>query len=416
MADKASFKRLKLYSFKLNALLEITQAINENLSGRELLKRYESILTDDLNIGRIAIIKLNEKWETILTTGADKEDVSHIDVEKELLPIKEISFVTSSPHLSLKNFDIIIPVITQDTPLAFVLIGDIDEEAEGISPTIKHLHFIQTISNVIIVAIENIRLHKESLRQEAMRKELELASRIQRMLIPENSTLPQNKHIRFTAFYHPHFSVGGDYYDCISLNNNEFGFCIADVSGKGISAAILMSNFQANLRALFSDEITLDQLVNRLNTRVMASAKGEKFITLFIGKYIVDRRELQYINAGHNPPLLYEENKKQLSMLMKGCVGMGMLDKIPACEMGVVTMHEPTKMFCYTDGLVELLDESGVESGIKFGTEKIEGHVTNTHPIHENINDIIESHNILEGNTAIFDDISILGIEFTPTS
>ncbi|MCK4853610.1 MAG: hypothetical protein KAT31_05100, partial [Bacteroidales bacterium] len=187
MAEKASFKRLKLYSFKLNALLEITQAINENLSGRELLKRYESILTDDLNIGRIAIIKLNEKWETILTTGADKEDVSHIDVEKELLPIKEISFVTSSPHESLKNFDIIIPVITQDTPLAFVLIGDIDEEAEGISPTIKHLHFIQTISNVIIVAIENIRLHKESLRQEAMRKELELASRIQRMLIPENS-------------------------------------------------------------------------------------------------------------------------------------------------------------------------------------------------------------------------------------
>ena len=416
MAEKASFKRLKLYSFKLNALLEITQAINENLSGRELLKRYESILTDDLNIGRIAIIKLSEKWETILTTGADKEDVSHIDVEKELLPIKEISFVTSSPHLSLKNFDIIIPVITQDTPLAFVLIGDIDEEAEGISPTIKHLHFIQTISNVIIVAIENIRLHKESLRQEAMRKEFELASRIQRMLIPENSTLPQNKNIRFTAFYHPHFSVGGDYYDCISLNNNEFGFCIADVSGKGISAAILMSNFQANLRALFSDEITLDQLVNRLNTRVMASAKGEKFITLFIGKYIVDRRELQYINAGHNPPLLYEENKKQLSMLMKGCVGMGMLDKIPTTEMGVVTMHEPTKMFCYTDGLVELLDESGVESGIEFGTEKIEGHVTNTHPIHENINDIIESHNILEGNTAIFDDISILGIEFTPTS
>jgi sigma-B regulation protein RsbU (phosphoserine phosphatase) len=144
----------------------------------------------------------------------------------------------------------------------------------------------------------------------------------------------------------------------------------------------------------------------------MASAKGEKFITLFIGKYIVSRKELQYINAGHNPPLLYEENKKQLSMLTKGCVGMGMLDKIPTIEMGVVTMQEPTKMFCYTDGLVELLDESGIE----FGTEKIEGHITNIHPIHENINDIIESHNILEGNTAIFDDISILGIEFTPNS
>jgi sigma-B regulation protein RsbU (phosphoserine phosphatase) len=412
MAEKASFKRLKLYSFKLNALLEITQAINENLPAVGLLKRYESILKDDLNIGRIAIIKYNEKWETILTTGADKEDVSHIDVESELLPIKEITFVTSSPYQSLKNFDIIIPVITQDSPLAFVLIGDIDEEAEGISPTIKHLHFIQTISNVIIVAIENIRLHMESLRQEAIRKELELASRIQRMLIPENSTLPQNKYIHFTAFYHPHFSVGGDYYDCIALNKNEFGFCIADVSGKGISAAIIMSNFQANLRALFSDEIPLDQLVTILNNRVMASAKGEKFITLFIGKYIVNRQELQYINAGHNPPLLYEEGKKKLSMLAKGCVGMGMLDKIPVIEMGMVRMQEPTKMFCYTDGLVELLDESGIE----FGTEKIEKHVTNAHPIHENINDIIESHDILAGNKAIFDDISILGIEFTPHS
>jgi sigma-B regulation protein RsbU (phosphoserine phosphatase) len=412
MAEKASFKRLKLYSFKLNALLEITQAINENLPAGELLKRYESILKDDLNIGRIAIIKFNEKWETILTTGGDKEDVTHIDVEHELLPIKEITFVTSSPYKNLKNFDIIIPVITQDSPLAFVLIGDIDEEAEGNSPTIKHLHFIQTISNVIMVAIENIRLHKESLRQEAIRKELELASRIQRMLIPENSTLPQNKYIHFTAFYHPHFSVGGDYYDCITLNQNEFGFCIADVSGKGMSAAIIMSNFQANLRALFSDEIPLDQLVTILNQRVMASAKGEKFITLFIGKYIVNRQELQYINAGHNPPLLYEEGKKKLSMLSKGCVGMGMLDKIPAIEMGVVKMQEPTKMFCYTDGLVELLAESGIE----FGTEKIEKHVSNAYPIHENINDIIESHNILAGNTAIFDDISILGIEFTPTS
>ena len=94
------------------------------------------------------------------------------------------------------------------------------------------------------------------------------------MLIPENANLPQDKSVLFSAFYHPHFSVGGDYYDCIALNDNVFGFCIADVSGKGISAAILMSNFQANLRALFTDEIPLDQLVIKLNDRVMASSKG----------------------------------------------------------------------------------------------------------------------------------------------
>ena len=114
------------------------------------------------------------------------------------------------------------------------------------------MRFIQTISNILIVAIENIRLYNENLRQVAIKRELELASKMQTMLIPEDENLPSNKHIRFKAFYHPHFEVGGDYYDVISLSEDQVGFCIADVSGKGISAAILMSNFQANLRALFT--------------------------------------------------------------------------------------------------------------------------------------------------------------------
>ena len=123
MAEKSSFKRLKLYSFKLNALLEITQAINENLSVEELLDRYRSILTDELSIGKIAIYKLNDKWEAILTSGLSQKDLSGVNVEEDLLHIKAITFVTASPNERLKNFDIIIPVITQDTPLAFVLIG-----------------------------------------------------------------------------------------------------------------------------------------------------------------------------------------------------------------------------------------------------------------------------------------------------
>lgn len=410
MAAKSSFNRLKLYSFKLNALLEITKAINENLSVEELLEKYETILKDELNIGRIAIFKLNDYWEVLFTAGTTEEEISNIDVEEDLLPIKEISFFTSSPNETLNQFDIIIPVITQDTPLAYVIIGDIDEDAEGISPTIKHLHFIQTLSNVIIVAIENIRLFNESLRQEAMKKELELASRMQNMLIPENNMLPQDDHVKIFAFYHPHFSVGGDYYDCIALNDHQIGFCIADVSGKGISAAILMSNFQANLRALFSPDIQLEELVKKLNERVMSSAKGEKFITLFIGKYDINSHQLSYINAGHNPPLLYERDKKKLSLLKKGCVGMGMLDDIPVVENGLVEIGEESKLFCYTDGLVELVDENGVE----FGTGNIEEHVSNDDPIRENIETIIVNQKILTGSTAIFDDISILGIDFIP--
>jgi len=410
MVSKASFKRLKLFSFKLNALLEVTQAINANPSIQELLDKYTKILRDDLNIGRVLIYKKNGSWDKLLSSGfSSTEDIS-IDVQNDLIQYKEITFVSSNENEQLDKFDIIIPVITQETALAFVLIGDIDEEAEGVSPTIKHLNFIQTISNVIMVAIENIRLFNESLRQEAMKKELELAKRMQFMLIPNKDKLPKNENVKVTAFYHPHYDVGGDYYDCLMLNDHEIGLCIADVSGKGISAAILMSNFQANLRALFTIEISLQSLVHKLNERVMSSANGEKFITLFIGKYNFRTRQLEYINAGHNPPILYEKEKKKISLLRSGCVGVGMLEEIPVIKEGVCRITEPSKLFTYTDGLVELVDDNGVE----FSTESVEQHLSNDRSIAENIAEIIEKQKILAGSKAIFDDISIMGIEFTP--
>src|SRR6056297_1145265 len=292
IAGKASINRLKLSTFKLNTLLTITKAINANLSTEELLQRYEKILRGDLNIGKILIFKFDKQWNLILSSGCSPKIIDQIEVEKDLLEYKEISFITASPNPSLRVFDNIIPVFNNNVPVAFVLIGDIDEEKEGVSPTIKHLHFIQTLSNIIIVAIENIRLYNESLKQEALKKELELASKMQAMLIPDAETLPKSDNLFVSTFYHPHFDVGGDYYDFIKLNEKEFGLCIADVSGKGISAALLMSNFQANLRALFTADVPMKRLVNRLNQRVISSAKGEKFITLFIARYNMRTRQL----------------------------------------------------------------------------------------------------------------------------
>jgi len=409
MSSKTSIKRYKLSTFKLNALLEVTQTINENRSVDGLLERYEKILKEDLSIGKILIFKYDEEWKCILKSGLTDFEEKKIDVEKILLPIDEITFTTSSEHELLNSFDIVIPVLNNNNPLAFVLIGDIDEEGEGVSPTIKHLNFIHTLSNIIIVAIENIRLFNESLRQEALRKELELASKMQSMLIPDNNLLPHNDNLNITAFYHPHFDVGGDYYDCIKLNNNEFGFCIADVSGKGISAAILMSNFQANLRALFTHEISLVALVEKLNERVMYSAKGEKFITLFVGKYNTTTKELEYINAGHNPPVLFKMVSGSLEYLKNGCVGMGMLDELPIIKKGTLTITEPSKLICYTDGLVELVGKEDVE----LDTHELEVCVSNDNPIKDNIQSLIEKQGILDGNQAVFDDISILAMELS---
>ncbi len=407
MGEKISLKRLQIYNFKLNALLEITQAINSNLSVTDLLKRYQNILQEDLNIGRIVIFKFSNCWEIILNTAHDFESANQIDIEKDLSQYTDIRFISNSGNYKLKDYDFVIPVYNNNNPLAYILIGDIDEDMAGMSPVIKHLHFIQTISNIIITAIENIRLFNESLKQESLRKELELASKMQSMLIPKLSSLPRSDRVLVSAYYQPHFEVGGDYFDFIEMGDNEFGFCIADVSGKGMSAAILMSNFQATLRALFTKEIPLKVLIDRLNDRVMANANCEKFITLFIGRYNFKSHELEYVNAGHNPPLLYEVDGSELSLLKSGCVGLGMLDFIPYVMKGDCYITGNTKLLLYTDGLVELLEGDHVN----VATALLEEQLCNSNSVEDNIRQIIRKLSIEEGNTAIFDDITMLGIQ-----
>ncbi|HDJ34423.1 MAG TPA: serine/threonine protein phosphatase [Bacteroidetes bacterium] len=408
MSENPSIKRLQVSKFKLNALLDITMAINENLPQEELLKRYERLLREDLNIGKILIFKFSTDWELILTAGCTEDMYRDIDVERDLIHIREITYNSDYEENYLRHFDITIPVIHKGSPLAYVLIGDIDEEEKGMSPTIKHLHFIQTLSNIIMVAIENIRLFNESLRQEAIRKELELASRMQTMLIPNNETLPRTDKIWVSAFYHPHYDVGGDYYDCLRLSEHEVGFLIADVSGKGISAALLMSNFQANLRALFTADIPLEDLIRILNQRVIENANGEKFITLFVAKYHTGFRKLEFINAAHNPPVFFDGMNKNLTKLETSCLGVGMLDHIPRIDTGEFTVSPGSKIICYTDGLSELRDENDQE----MGTRAIEACISNGRSIEENIKGIIESQNILTGNNNIFDDITLIGAQF----
>jgi sigma-B regulation protein RsbU (phosphoserine phosphatase) len=411
MADKtSSLKRLQISNFKLNSLLEITNAINENLSVEDLLKRYKKILTEELEIGKVIIFKLNNTdWDCIINSGFPETLTRSFNPAIQLPSLSEITFISADPDRFSDEVDIIIPVNHKEKPVAYVLIGDVDEESDGISPIIKHLRFIQTLSNIIIVAIENIRLYNESLLQVAIKREMELASRMQSMLIPSTSKLPWNNKIHFKAFYHPHYDVGGDYYDVIELSKEEIGFCIADVSGKGISAAILMSNFQANLRALFLQAADLSTLVTLLNERVLSSANGEKFITLFIAKYNFNTKELEYINAGHNPPLFYDMNTSRLSLLESGCVGMGMLDEIPVINKEKIIITGPAKILLYTDGLVELIEGDDVGYGYKF----IEQEISNSNPIEQNMKEIIVQQRIETGNSAIFDDISILGIELT---
>jgi sigma-B regulation protein RsbU (phosphoserine phosphatase) len=407
MSDKkASIDRLRIPKFKLEALLDITLSINANLPTEELLSKYELILRNNLGIGKILIYKHSLKWECILNGGFPKELETAIDVESQLLKFTETAF--RSDGLGIEGVEILIPVYNNKKPLAFVLIGDIEEEGEGVSPVIKHLSFIKTISSIILVAIENIRLFGESLKQEAIKKELELAARMQQKLIPDNRTMPQNDHFVVTGFYYPHYEVGGDYYDCIRLSDSMTGLCIADVSGKGIAAAILMSNFQASLRALFTHDIELPLLIQKLNNFIIANATGEKFITFFVARYDHMRGLLEYINAGHNPPVLFDTVTGQVTHLNSLCVGIGMIDEIPPVREEIIKISNDSKLVCYTDGLSDLKGDDGKE----ILTREIVRHITNSNPVESNIREMLKKLGIPDDNPDLFDDVSIIAADF----
>lgn len=347
-------QRLELNEFKLNSLLDITTGINENFSIAKLLKIYEYILREQLGITKLVLFNNDsDKWEILLKYGA-KGVSKKINVKKDLLHIKDITVIESSSNQTLNSFNVVIPVFHKELPLAFLLIGDLQETEGAISSsTVNNMPFIQTLTNIIMVAIENKRFANKSIAQELTNKELEVAAQMQAMLLPDS--LPSNNRIEVGALYESLQLIGGDYYDFIQLNNEEYVFCIADVSGKGIPAAMLMSNFQANLRANVKynhNQLSMEDLIIELNKNVNYAAQGEKFITFFIGYYNCTTRVLRYVNAGHNHPILF--NGLKTEDLSKGCIGLGMFEEIPKIEVGETTIAPDSVLICFTDGLVEL--------------------------------------------------------------
>lgn len=389
---------------KLLALLRITQSINNNFSSTDLFRIFEFVLREQLHLKKFAFCSNDQPWRWTVSHGVDK-DLEIINPEIDFNSFRDLSFIDENSPVALQGFEIIIPVFHKTKALAVVLIGGLDIQA--LSDIRKeNLEFIQTISNIIAVAIENKRLAKESIQQELIKKELEMASEMQAMLFP--TSLPKNEFVELSAFYQPHRKVGGDYYDYQQLTEDEIQFCVADVSGKGMSAALLMSNFQANLRALSGVHQSLETLMIALNEKVIMSAKGEKFITLFIARFNTKTRKLQYINAGHNPPALVYN--KEITFLKDGCTGLGMLDEFPFLKTGELTIKQGSLLFCFTDGLVEQENTDGVA----FGVEELEKFLSqiNGQPTQEVLKEVMVQLNDFRNETPFFDDIALLACRF----
>ncbi len=300
------------------------------------------------------LFSFDREWTCILKYGVS-EKFNHFEFEKELLEIKEIETISFPKGNLSKSFEIVIPVFHKKTPLAYVLLGDVNEQKIELSAAIKHLPYIQTLTNIIVVAIENKKLYRQAIQKAQIQKELELAQTMQQLLFPKD--LPNTDTFKVAAKYIPHQQVSGDYYDFIKLNNHEFLFCVADVSGKGIAAAFLMSNIQATLHSLINYTHNLKDIILELNKRVWENAKGEKFVSIFLAKINTYTKQLIYINAGHNAPLLLRN--QTFTKLTKGCTLLGISEYVPFIDMEIIDIKEDFTLFCYTDGLTDTINSAG---------------------------------------------------------
>jgi len=343
-------KQLSFQEFKISSILEITKAINSNLPVKQLLSILNFVLTQQLNFTKIVLLHKQDEWNTLLKYGI-KGKLEAKDLVSSLNRFKNITTIESSPSPILSQFDFVVPVFHQQVAIAYLLLTDKNTQNSFLTEKGKNMHFIQTLANIIVVAIENQRMIKLQIKQARYKRELEVASELQKLLFP--SFLPSNRKVDIAAKYTTRHQVGGDYYDYIPLGEDEFMLCIGDVSGKGIGAAMLMANFQATLRTLIAmNKRNLHELIHELNRIVTQNANGEKFITFFICHYEVDTRKLTYINAGHNHPFI--SNGKRVISLDKGTIGLGMLPELPFLAYGELILESNSTLVMYTDGIIEL--------------------------------------------------------------
>ncbi len=227
------------------------------------------------------------------------------------------------------------------------------------------------------LAIENARLLIKAIEKERLDKELQVASDIQNLLIPQE--LPKISNLDIAATYLPCLEISGDFYDIIPISKNRYVFVVADVSGKGIPGALVVSNMQATLRAYLEHTSELLAIVSKLNESIIRQTTSDRFITFFIGIYDMEKLTFEFINAGHNPPLHYKNNG-EIDQLQKGGIFIGLMPFNYESE--TVHLHSGDILLFYTDGLVEAMNQNEVE----FGEQKVKDIIINN--AHKNSNEI----------------------------
>ena len=259
---------------------------------------------------------------------------------------------------------------------------------------------LETLSGPAALAINNAKMAKDLVDKNRMQKEIEIVGEIQKTLLSQN----KKENFPIAGINIPAKVVSGDFYNFSDLGDGKFGFGVADVSGKGIKSSLLMSKASSLYRCLSKTIFSAADLLNLLNSEICETAARGMFVTMLIGIYDSNKKELLLANAGHEPPLIHSKDGKFTNYTEAG-PPLGIMSKIKYKETKI--KFSESSMYVFTDGITEMKDPEGnmLESdGFKNYITKYQ-----QTPNHERLNKIVED--IIKSGRIQKDDLTIVVVD-----
>lgn len=268
-----------------------------------------------------------------------------------------------------------------------------------------HLEMLAVFAAQAAVSIERARLTRELLDRRRLEKELAIAREIQASFLPKRA--PEVPGFELAGATQPHDEVGGDYFDFIRVSDTRLGIAIADVSGKGIPAALIMAGFRMSLLAEIRNEFTMRAVMRKVNSLLHESTERDKFVTLFFGMLDWKNRVLSFSNAGHNPPLLLRRDGR-VQYLLEGGVALGVLPDA-RYEERPLALQPGDVLLLYTDGV----SEAESPTGEQFGTRRLEQCLTRVAEgtANEILKGVVDEVTAWAGEHGVSDDLTLIVVK-----
>jgi sigma-B regulation protein RsbU (phosphoserine phosphatase) len=304
----------------------------------------------------VAIIDNNE-WsilESKYTEDKILDDLNQLDKNTLSNTLKKNEIPSMCKNFTELGVELLIPMKIKGEPKGVIILG---KRINNQKFTNSDIEYVSSVGSLAIISIENSRLFAEAVEKNKMEKDLELATTIQKNLLPK--TFPSLNYFQIAAASESARQVGGDYYDVLCLENNRALVAIGDVSGKGVQAALMMANLQAFLKSIWKQNLELADATNLINDLVSDNTIMGNFITFFWALLNDENKSFTFVNAGHNPPLLIRNGG--ITKLKKGGMILGVMETTIPYESTNIILESGDAVILFTDGITEAMNNNGEE-------------------------------------------------------